>query len=191
MADDFPIFSSQDSRYKPSQGWYKAKRRFWKEKYGVYPETYAKLVSRDQMQWIKETIEKVPNFTVSVNPLNGNGVDFRVYEGDKLVVVGEGWNLRFYPRVSHRLRESRVDRTFRNLARYNCKRMLIVSCLSPFFKKKMQDRCKREGVEFIELGAFLCPSFYDCFTDAERQDHRVVKAYPIEIGQMLLYSIGG
>ena len=102
-------------------------------------------------------------FGVSVNPLEENGVDLKVFREGKLVLVAEvlNWN------ISSILTEKRERKITENLNEYNCLRVLIHTVPLPQLNEFSEN-----GILLLPIGYQVLPRHYFSFFKRRGQIER-------------------
>ncbi len=97
-------------------------------------------------------------FEVTVNPVEGNGVDLWICRNNELVLVAEVLNWSVRSRLSNKRKRKILD----NLSRYECNRLLVHSVPNSNVDKEFAER----GVDTLCIGFQLLPwTFYKFFEE--------------------------
>ena len=132
------------------------KERRYPVKRTVYMQTVGKLLPRRIRQILKEL-----GFDVWVNPKQGNGIDIKVWYEKSLILVGEILNWS----IGSRLSEKRHTNMISNLAKYDCRRILIYTTLD----QKSLPQFIKNGIDTLELGYQILPRYYYYFFSSKGQ----------------------
>jgi len=118
-----------------------------------YKQSVGKLLPHRLSQISREL-----GFETEIAKGQSNGVDIKIYQNRRLVLVGEVLNWSLESSLNIPRKNSIID----NFSRYTCKKVSIYTCLEN--ESTLLDLARYE-VDFIKIGYQLLPkSFYDFFT---------------------------
>jgi len=116
----------------------------------VYMQTTGILLPRRISQILRELNS---NFTVWINPGQGNGIDLKVwYDGD-LIIAGESLNWSIKSNLSKKRREDIIS----NLHEFSCRKLLVYT--TPHENKHIS-KIIENGIDLLDIGYQLLPRFY-------------------------------
>ncbi|MEM2154813.1 MAG: hypothetical protein QXY76_07865 [Nitrososphaeria archaeon] len=141
-------------------------------RYFVKRTEYMQSIGRLLAHRVGQIFEEI-GFKTWINPDQGNGVDLKVYLGDKLVIVAEilNWSIKSM------LSEKRKSCIIRNLSQYNCKKLVIHTVLD---ENDVRD-FTINGISSIKIGYQLLPkAFYKFYlkrnkVEARKRDSKETK----------------
>ena len=125
-----------------------SKKRF-PVKRTVYMQTTGRLLPRRISQILRELNS---NFTVWINPSQGNGIDLKVWHGCDLIIAGEVLNWSIKSRLSEKRRENMIS----NLHEFSCRKLLVYTTLD----NNHVSRFVQNGIDVMEIGYQVLPRFY-------------------------------
>jgi len=115
----------------------------------VYMQTTGRLLPRRISQILRELNS---NFTVWINPSQGNGIDLKVWHGCDLIIAGESLNWSIKSRLSEKRRENMIS----NLHEFSCRKLLVYTTL----ENKHISRFIENGIDLLDIGYQILPRFY-------------------------------
>lgn len=125
-----------------------SKKRF-PVKRTVYMQTTGRLLPRRISQILRELNS---NFTVWINPSQGNGIDLKVWYGCDLIIAGEVLNWS----VKSKLSEKRIEGIISNLHEFPCRKLLVYTTLD----NNHVSRFVQNEIDVMEIGYQILPRFY-------------------------------
>ena len=115
----------------------------------VYVQKTGRLLPRRISQILRELNS---NFTVWINPGQGNGVDLKVWYGCDLIIAGESLNWSIGSKMSEKRREGMIS----NLHEFSCRKLLVYTTLD----NNHVSRFVQNGIDVMEIGYQILPRFY-------------------------------
>lgn len=125
-----------------------SKKRF-PVKRTVYMQKTGRLLPRRISQILRELNS---NFTVWINPSQGNGIDLKVWHDGDLIIAGESLNWSVKSRLSEKRRENMIS----NLHEFSCRKLLVYTTLD----NNHVSRFVQNGIDVMEIGYQILPRFY-------------------------------
>lgn len=133
-------------------------------KRAVYMQTVGRLLPRRISQILKEIN---PDYTIWINPNQGNGIDLKVWYNNDLIIVGEILNWSIKSRLAEKRRENMIS----NLHEFPCRKLLICTTL----EDNHVSRFIQNGIDIIGIGYQLLPRYYyNFFLEKEQVDKRMI-----------------
>lgn len=125
-------------------------------------QTVGRLLPRRISQILKEIN---PDYTVWINPNQGNGIDLKVWYNNNLIIAGEILNWSIKSRLSEKRRETMIS----NLDEFPCRKLVVYTSL----EDNHISRFTQNGIDILEIGYQLLPrDYYYFFLEKEQVDKR-------------------
>lgn len=115
----------------------------------IYMQTTGRLLPRRISQILRELNS---NFSVWINPYQGNGIDLKVRYGYDLIIAGESLNWSIKSRLSEKRRENMIS----NLHEFSCRKLLVYTTLD----NNHVSRFVQNEIDVMEIGYQILPRFY-------------------------------